>query len=147
MNQNNTFRWLLVLFVLGWAIYSMIPLQPKNLIEAFEDSASNQDANFKAIVSKTRDLEKSQPGRTFGNLRQAIGTNDITKYFPAYKVAQEKDPARTILNKVQRNAAGKIKLGLDLQGGMEFVVQLKGDRAAGDRNGPSNGHETAGLEQ
>jgi SecD/SecF fusion protein len=145
MKQNNTFKWLLVLFVLGWAIYSMIPLTPKNLIEAFEESAANPDPNFKAITTKARELEKTQPGRTFGNLREAIGTNDVQKYFPAFKVAQERDPARAILNRVQRNAAGKIKLGLDLQGGTEFVVEMQTEKNSGDTNAAPQASDLASM--
>jgi hypothetical protein len=54
----------------------------------------------------------------------AIGTNDIRPYFPYFDVHQEEHPTYAILNLLQRKAAGKIKLGLDLQGGTEFLVSL-----------------------
>jgi SecD/SecF fusion protein len=54
----------------------------------------------------------------------AIGTNDIRPYFPYFDVRNEQHPTYTILNLLQRKAAGKIKLGLDLQGGTEFLVSL-----------------------
>lgn len=148
MKQNNFWKWVLVLFVLTWAIYQMVPLTPRNLIDAFQENAARTDTNFTAIVTRARALEKDQPGRTFGNLREAIGTNDITKYFPSIKVAHEKDPTRAILNRVQKNSAGKIKLGLDLQGGMEFVVELKTEKGAGGTNAVANANDRgAVLEQ
>ena len=126
MNQNNFWKWLLVLFVIGWSIYEMYPPTSRNLIEEFNATASNRDTNFTAIVEQARELEAETPNRTFVNLREAIGTNDITKYFPGYKLAaNEPDPTRQILHRLQRQAAGNIKLGLDLQGGTAFVVRLQ----------------------
>src|SRR3954468_12792317 len=128
MNQNNNWKWLLIIFVLGWSLYSLYPPTSRDLLTEFIDNASNKDTNFTAIVTRARELEKERPTRTYGNLMDAIGTNDITHYYPdiAGNLAKnEPRPARAILNKLQRNASGKIKLGLDLQGGTEFVVRLQ----------------------
>jgi SecD/SecF fusion protein len=123
MNQNNKFRWLLVVFLTAWAIYSFYPPTGKDLLSEFTEMASNKDTNFTAIVERARALEKEFPNRIYGNLTLAVGTNDITKYFPGIKVqGAEKDHPRQILNKVQKNAQGKVKLGLDLQGGTSFLV-------------------------
>jgi SecD/SecF fusion protein len=126
MKQNNTSKWLLVLFILGWAIYSLYPPSSRELVEVFSENASSRDTNFTAIVERARALDKAKPTREFENLREAIGTNDITHYFPDIKLSQnEPQPTRTILNRLQKQAAGKIKLGLDLQGGTAFVVKLQ----------------------
>jgi SecD/SecF fusion protein len=126
MKQNNTSKWLLVLFILGWAIYSLYPPSSRELVEVFSENASSRDTNFTAIVERARALDKDKPTREFQNLIEAIGTNDITHYFPDIKLTQsEPQPTRTILNRLQKQAAGKIKLGLDLQGGTAFVVKLQ----------------------
>jgi SecD/SecF fusion protein len=128
MNQNNTWKWLVILFVLGWSLYSLYPPTSRDLLTEFVDNASGKDTNFTAIVTRARELEKVRPTRTYGNLFEAIGTNDIKHYYPdiTRNLAQnEPQPTKAILNKLQRNAAGKIKLGLDLQGGTEFVVRLQ----------------------
>jgi SecD/SecF fusion protein len=60
-------------------------------------------------------------------LKDAIGAQIITNYFPFVDVSKETYPsnyARIILGQLQREAAGKIKLGLDLQGGTAFTVGL-----------------------
>src|SRR6185503_11382642 len=128
MNQNNTWKWLLILFVLCFSLYSLYPPQSRDLLTEFVENASNKDTNFTAMVTKAREFEKERPTRTYGNLMEAIGTNDITHYYPdiVRNLAQnEPQPTRAILNKIQRNASGKVKLGLDLQGGTEFVVRLQ----------------------
>src|SRR5436190_2062062 len=126
MNQNNTWKWLLIILVLGWALYSLYPLKSRDLLTEFESNARHKDTNFTAIVTRAQELEKARPTRTYGNIVEAIGTNDITRYFPDITLVQnEPRPTQAILNRLQRNAAGKIKLGLDLQGGTEFVVRLQ----------------------
>lgn len=55
---------------------------------------------------------------------QAIGTNDVLRYFPFVKLGEETDPTRAVLNRLQRDAAGQIKLGLDLRGGTSFLVSM-----------------------
>jgi SecD/SecF fusion protein len=149
MNQNNLWKWLFVLFVLGWAITEIYPPQSRNLVEEFANSASNRDTNFTAIVERARELEKARPNREFSNLTEAVGTNDITKYFPGFKLAQnEQNPARAILNRLQRQAAGEIKLGLDLQGGTAFIVRLQNpERDPADTNEVVEIDRTAMVEQ
>jgi len=123
MKRNNLWRFLLVLFVLGWALSEMNPPTNRDLLEVFQNRASNTDTNFTAIIARAKELEKQSPGRTYANLLDAVGTNNLSRYFP-FNVSAEKQPNVAILHRVQREAAGKIKLGLDLQGGTSFLVQM-----------------------
>src|SRR5262245_23623425 len=130
MNRNLFWRFFFVVFILAWAAWSIYPPQARNLIDVFQEMAvtrgdTNAVATLRAIVAEARKLDQENPTRTFSNLRQAIGTNDITHFFPGIKVAGEKDPVRTVLQKLQQESAGKIKLGLDLQGGTSFLVRVK----------------------
>jgi SecD/SecF fusion protein len=70
-------------------------------------------------------LQQKIPEKPYENLRTAIGTNDITRYFPFFEVTNDIHPTITILNRLQRDAAGKIRLGIDLQGGTSFVVGMQ----------------------
>ncbi|MCS7338854.1 MAG: protein translocase subunit SecD, partial [Verrucomicrobiae bacterium] len=88
--------------------------------------AVRRDAVYSNIVYELRQLQARNPARAYGNLLEAIGTNDITGYFPFWPEAKtQPDPTRYILNRLQREGAGKIKLGLDLQGGVSFLVQMQ----------------------
>jgi SecD/SecF fusion protein len=106
----------------------MYPPTSENLISVFNDQAdaSKVDATFKQIVEQARALEKADPDphRQFAELMDAIGTNNILTYFPYIDVHTEEHPTYALLNLLQRKAAGKIKLGLDLQGGTQFLVSL-----------------------
>ena len=72
---------------------------------------------------------KSSPERNFSNLRDAIGTNSLTNFI-AFSVGGERDPNRAILNRLQREASGKIKLGLDLRGGTSFLIGIDTNKMA-----------------
>jgi SecD/SecF fusion protein len=70
------------------------------------------------------------PEKPYDNLVEAIGTNDIIRYFPAFGAREELHPTTFILNRLQREAAGRIRLGLDLQGGTSFLVEMDTNRLA-----------------
>jgi SecD/SecF fusion protein len=149
MNQNNFWKWALVFLILCWAVWEIYPPQSRNLVDTFQESAANRDTNFTAIVTTAREYEKARPNRTFQNLFQAIGTNDVRKYFPGFKVAEnDPRPTRTILHRLQRESAGRIKLGLDLQGGTAFMVRLQNpEPVAADTNAPAEIDRRAMVEQ
>src|SRR5262245_8834669 len=130
MNRNLFWRFFFVVLIVAWAAWYTYPPQARNLIDVFEEKAvtrgeTNALTTLRAIVAEARKLDRENPTRTFANLRQAIGTNEITHFFPAIKVPGEKDPARAVLQKLQQKSAGQIKLGLDLQGGTSFLVRVK----------------------
>src|SRR5437016_6711571 len=136
MNRNNVWRFVLVLGVLIWSFYEIYPPRGRDLIQVFSQRAINRDTNFTAIVSKARELQRAAPKKAYENLRDAVGTNDLTKYFPFYEAKTETRPNTFILNQLQREAAGKIRLGLDLQGGTSFLVRM-------DTNKLTSGTETS----
>ncbi len=124
MNRNLFWKFAFVVFVVTWSLWEINPPTARNLIEEFENRAVARDTNFNAIVEQARKLQQASPDHPFQNVRQAVGANDISKYFPSIDVKAEKDPTLAILHRVQKDAAGKIKLGLDLQGGTSFLVSL-----------------------
>ncbi len=129
MQRNNFWRALLVLFVTVWAVFEVYPPSDRNLIDVFEERATQKGTNFNAIVTKARELDKQFPERNFANLRDAIGTNSLTNFI-AFSVGGERDANRAILNRLQREASGKIKLGLDLRGGTSFLIGIDTNKMA-----------------
>ena len=126
MNRNNFWKFVLVISVFVWSLLEMYPPTNRNLVQEFKDKAveSRKDAAFTGIVDRLDKLQSAKPEETYANLVLAIGTNDITRYFPMYEVKNELHPDRAVLNRLQQDAAGKIKLSLDLQGGTSFLVGM-----------------------
>ena len=124
MNRNNLWRFVIVVLVILWSAYEFYPPTSKNLIQYFRERAVGHDATFNEIFQKAQGLEKAFPERQYDDLASAIGTNDITRYFPFFEAKNEAHPNTYILNRLQREAAGRIRLGLDLQGGTSFLVSM-----------------------
>ena len=138
MKRNLLWKFCIVAFVVAWSFWEAYPPQSKNLVDEFFVRAANKDTNFTKIVTLARELQSERPTRVFANLVDAIGTNDISHYFPGIKQKAESsaaDHARFILNRLQQDSAGKIKLGLDLQGGTSFLVEMDTSKLnSGDTN-------------
>jgi len=131
MNRNNFWRFVIVILVIAWSLYELYPPRGRDLVEVFREKAvSRADTNFTAIVQKAAALNRTAPDKSYENLKEAIGTNDITRYFPFYNAKDEVQPTTFILNRLQREAAGRIKLGLDLQGGTSFLMELQTNQLA-----------------
>jgi SecD/SecF fusion protein len=128
MNRNLVWKALFVALVVVWSLYEIYPPRGRDLVEVFAQRARNPDATFSNIVAQARELQKQHPERAYRNLLTAIGTNDITRYFPHIRLENELYPTTAILNRLQREAAGRIKLGIDLQGGTMFVVRMDTNR-------------------
>jgi SecD/SecF fusion protein len=135
MNRSHLWKLILILLVVAWSVSEIYPPTSKNLIEAFEQQSSTPNKAFDEIVKKAQQLDAGNtdrsPGITYSNLLVAIGTNDIRPFFPSNYVnaAVERDITRGILNRVQRSAAGQFRLGLDLQGGTQFLLEMDMSRA------------------
>lgn len=127
MNRSHLWKFLFVAFVVFWSVTEIWPPKAANLVTKFDELAINVDTNtYKGILDRARALEAQFPNRSYSNLVAAIGTNDIRRYFPTnfVKLTGERNPTKAILNGVQREAAGKFKLGLDLQGGTAFLLEM-----------------------
>src|SRR5437016_28522 len=124
MSRNNIWRFSIIVLVLLWSVYELYPPTGRDLVETFRNRAVNRDATFSAIVSNAMVLQRAMPEKPYEDLREAVGTNNIVRYFPFYGATNELNPTTFILNRLQREAAGRIHLGLDLQGGTSFLVKM-----------------------
>jgi len=124
MNRNNLWRFVLVILVVAWALFEMYPPTNRDLIQVFRENARGADETFTKIVERAQALSKDRPDRAYENLRDAIGTNDINNYFPQFTKKSITHPTASILNSIQREAMGRIHLGIDLQGGTSFLVEM-----------------------
>jgi SecD/SecF fusion protein len=123
--KNRRIWFIFLLILLAWAIVEVYPPTARDLIQEFSRRAENQDSTLTNILQQAAVLQQAGTNSEFANLTAAIGTNDIQKYFPFFTDAtNQSNPTTYILNNIQHDAAGKIKLGLDLQGGTAFLVGM-----------------------
>jgi SecD/SecF fusion protein len=124
MKQNNFGRFLLVIAIILWSLYMVYPPTSRDLLQEFSRRAVNKDATFAGITNQAIALQNAGTNNEFVALQLATGTNELQKYFPFYPAQNQVRPNQFILNRLQRDAAGRIKLGLDLQGGTSFLVEM-----------------------
>lgn len=126
MNKNNNLgRFILVVVILAWSLMEIYPPTSRDLVQEFARRAQNQDAAFKGILERQAALQKAGTNNSYVALQMAIGTNDLQRYFPFFTgAANQIDPNSYILNRIQRDAAGRIRLGIDLQGGTSFLLEM-----------------------
>src|ERR1035437_4453502 len=130
MNRNNFWRFVLVALVILWSLYELYPPEGRDLLLYFREKAGGRDPGFTTIFLKAQALQKAMPEKPYDNLVEAIGTNDITPYFPSFGAKDQLHPTTYILTRLQREAAGRIRLGLDLQGGTSFLVSMDTNQLA-----------------
>jgi SecD/SecF fusion protein len=124
MKSNNLGRFLLVIAIILWSLFEVYPPTSRDLLQEFSRRAQNPDATFSNIVAQADAFQKAGTNNEFVALQTAAGTNSLQKYYPFIPAANQLYPNTFILNHLQRDAAGKIKLGLDLQGGTSFLVEM-----------------------
>ncbi|MGH7940844.1 MAG: protein translocase subunit SecD, partial [Limisphaerales bacterium] len=125
MNKNDRWKFVVVVLIVLWALYQMYPPTSQDLIRQFASRAEATDATFTNILRTAEALHQSNTNSAeFVDLSQAINTNDIQAYFPFINAGAQLHPSTFILNQLQRDASGKIKLGLDLQGGTSYLVEM-----------------------
>src|SRR4051794_17363693 len=106
MNRNNLWRLVLVILVVAWALFEMYPPTNRDLVQVFRENARGADdpaarETLGKIIEKAQALSKERPDREYENLVDAVGTNDISAYFPQFKKSLT-HPTTSILNSVQR---------------------------------------------
>ena len=131
MKHNNLGWFICVICLVLWALVEIYPPTSRDLVQEFANRAQNRDANLTNIIAEATALQKAGTNSGFGVLQQAIGTNDIQKYFPRISATNQVRPNLYILNQLQRSASGKIKLGLDLQGGTSYLMEMDTTKLSG----------------
>jgi len=125
MIRNNLWRFIIVILVVAWSLYESYPPTSGDLIAQFDKKARviPGDPTVSNIVVTARQLTQAAPDKAYANLLEAVGTNDITPYFD-FDAKSQARPTAYILNRLQREVAGKIKKGIDLAGGTSFLVEM-----------------------
>ena len=138
MKSGYYWKWFFVVFVVAWAITEMSPPKNQPLVDYFALQVDRSDAanteTIDGIISRAKELEAANPGREYANVLDAVGTADLTPLFPNINTDDSDVPNRAILNSLQEGAAGQIRLGLDLQGGISFLVAMQTNKLRDDQD-------------
>jgi len=131
VKRNNLARFLFLALILAWAGTEMWPLrdEPGDLIKQF-DKATNKDAAFNQVyeAAKAAHDPTDENSNEFGILHKAVEDAGLVltnyNWSPKMTFRDQVPNNRLVLQKLQKQVAGQIQLGLDLKGGSSFLVAM-----------------------
>lgn len=118
-------------FVLAWAILNIIPIEDTPFEDYIKENATFKETEFTALVQRAQ--ERSDTGEdptTFIALKRIVDEEniDLQQYFPeidAHDIKNIKKRNDTLMRYLLSQSHGKVKLGLDLKGGVAFTFKVK----------------------
>ncbi len=126
MKKSLIWRFAIIFTILGAWTYSLFPLTDKPFYDALEKEAGDRsDAKLQQLISEAQKNDNSNPGSHLSPAKAIINAADHAKvnlrdYVPIYN--QPTASNESVVNYVRRRSAGKLRLGLDLRGGTEFII-------------------------
>ncbi len=138
MKKSLIWRFIIILLILGgWGI-SMFPLQDKPFIEVMRQEAEQTDVEFDKLLDDARQIIDKAEAR--GVVSPSKVVMDLAKKrnillrdnIPVYN--QPTASNKTVLSFINRKSAAKLRLGIDLQGGTEFIIGFDPDKVPEDRS-------------
>jgi SecD/SecF fusion protein len=112
---------------------SIYPLKPLNFYNTFIKYAVNKDAQLEKTVNLAKEIEvkdKNFPAVALEKASRRLST-DLTKYVKVKGATCNRD----VIAFVKQQAASSIRLGLDLNGGVEFILKVIPDTKLEDNEG------------
>jgi len=130
MNKGILARLLISLIVIGWAFISLFPIKDRPFAEVLLQKATADKSEFGQLMetAKKKVASKESPS-LFLALNELADKNnvDLSKFFPSINLADIKNVTKKneiLLKYLLQQSQGKIKLGLDLRGGVSFTLKI-----------------------
>ena len=123
MTKSLIWRFLILFIILSAWAYSLFPLTDQPFIETVEKLASNKDKQFERLMSqtKTHPLIKSNPPEALLATANKLQIK-LNNYFSLKKKKNAKN--KELIHYLVFKSKGKIRLGIDLSGGTEFIISF-----------------------
>lgn len=116
------FRWVVAVVIIATFAFSIYPLRPLNFYDTLEGVATKKDAKFAETITLAKSIEENDKVYSSTAVEMAcrkLGT-DLRKYVLLKGSTGNGD----ILGWVKGKAASSIRLGIDLNGGVEFILKI-----------------------
>ncbi len=125
MNKKPVlFRIIFYSFIILVFAWSMYPLRQQDFYKTFEKMVSKPDKQFEDVIALAKDKQlKDKSMYSSSAVLDAaaeLGV-DLTKYVSIKNTTSNKD----VISAVRKQAASSIRLGIDLNGGAEFLLELQ----------------------
>lgn len=130
MSGNYITKAIIITLVLGWSIMNIVPINDTPFDKFITSRVSANNDSFDKIFQKAQDnVDSGKSPSIFVALNQ-IGLEDkidFSQFFPEVNLADIKNLEKRnniLLRYLLTESQGKLKLGLDLKGGVAFTLKV-----------------------
>lgn len=139
MFKRNLWKITLTAFIGAWAISSLLPLNDTPFNEYIQTEASADVTEFESVMAQASEKVANGEAQTVFLALKQIGKEqrlDLTKFFPEVRLESslkniEKRNA-ILLDYLLQQSKGRLQLGLDLKGGVAFMLEVADDGVSDD---------------
>jgi SecD/SecF fusion protein len=131
MFRRNLWKLTLSAALVLWAVFTLLPLKDQDFGDYVKKEASAKPADFASLMTKVSDRVKSGRAASVYVALKQIGTEekiDLSQYFPQIRLESTQKNVQKrntiLLDELLRRSKGKLQLGLDLKGGVAFVLEV-----------------------
>ncbi len=138
MNGSILWKCVLSAAVLAWSVLNLIPVKDTLFGDYIQAQATAKDVEFAALLARVGEHVKTGDYPTeYVALSKIIEAEkiDLVQFFPDINVHDIKNLGKrnsTLLQHLLQKSQGKVRLGLDLQGGVAFTFKVNENDLAGD---------------
>lgn len=132
MNSNIAWKLIATVAIVGWSVLNVVPWKDTPFETYVRETVKTETAEFNQVVDRavalTQEDSKTYP-TLFVALKKMGETEglDLAPYFPQIDVSDIASRVRrneVILNELQRRAHSRVRLGLDLKGGVAVTFKM-----------------------
>ena len=126
MKKSLVWRFAVIFVIIAAWTYSFFPLTDKPFYDVLEKEAGERsDAKLQQVITEAKKHDNCNPDSHVSPSKAVIDAADNLKvslrdFVPIYNQPTASNEA--VVDFLRRQAAGKLRLGLDLRGGTEFII-------------------------
>ena len=131
MKTRIAWKMLATLLLAAWAWTELTPVTNQPLPQFFEKECdSSKIESLKSLLDTANRFQIESPGKSFtSSLQQTLAVEkiDLSEFFPQFDVSDIKNLQKRndiLLQHLIQLSQGRLKLGLDLQGGLAFTLKI-----------------------
>jgi SecD/SecF fusion protein len=137
MSGKNLWKIIFISIIAFWAGLNLIPFQDTPLEEYLKKEVVSTP-EFADVLSRAEQMVKERESQSVYVALRQIGEDekiDLSKFFPEIKLEDSltniKRRNDLVLNELLRLSQSKLRLGLDLKGGVAFTMEIDAVETAG----------------
>src|SRR4051812_2485899 len=139
MFRRNLWKFVLSAALVLWAVFTLLPLKDQDFGDYVKKEASAKQADFATVMTKANDRIKSGRAQSVYVALKQIGNEeklDLSQYFPQIRLESTLKNVQKrntiLLDELLRRSKGHLQLGLDLRGGVAFILEVDPKVASAD---------------